>query len=217
MYSYQMRCLPLGIARTALTGPLTLGNLKVLLGSRRPLCKLYSSTDPFLLPAYIKLPSGDQQAFMHHGGVLRVCDSRATGFDCRRSHMRNVPSIDASKKVVSEEMGCSAWPNELPTGFSMSSACGKPFAVAVDCESDTPFVTGSPFACASGSFTVSSACSLGACTGPPMSISSRSPWPSSSACWMPLAIARERQGRRGVVFLAVSKKRVLVAEERIVR
>ena len=51
--AYQTRCLAFGIARTALTAPLTLGNLNVLWGSLSPLCKLYSSTVPFLLPAYM--------------------------------------------------------------------------------------------------------------------------------------------------------------------
>ena len=49
--TYQMRCRPLGIARTALTVPLTLGNLNVRRGSRRLLCRLYSSTVPFRRPA----------------------------------------------------------------------------------------------------------------------------------------------------------------------
>jgi hypothetical protein len=130
--TYHNKCFPFGIVRTALTGPLTLGNLKVLLGSRKLLCKLYSSTEPFLRPAYIKFPSGDQQAFIHQGGVFPCGVIRATGFDCRRSQMRKVPSIEASKNVVSEDMGCSACPNKLSAGFSISSACGRPLTVAVD-------------------------------------------------------------------------------------
>src|SRR5205823_1085915 len=97
--TYHIRCLPFGIALTALTAPLTLGNLKVRLGSLRPLWRLYSSTVPFLRPAYMKLPSGDQHAFIHQGGVLREGVIRATGLGCRRSQIRSVPSIEASTKV----------------------------------------------------------------------------------------------------------------------
>lgn len=48
---YQMRCLPFGIALTALTGPLPAGNLNVRTASRKPLWRSYSSTVPFLRPA----------------------------------------------------------------------------------------------------------------------------------------------------------------------
>jgi hypothetical protein len=67
--TYQTRWRPFGIALRALTGPLLLGNLKVLSGALSPWWRLNSSTVPFLLPAYIKLPSGLQQAPIHHGGT----------------------------------------------------------------------------------------------------------------------------------------------------
>src|ERR1700712_1099430 len=79
--SYHIRCRPFGIARTALTGPLPAGNLNVLWGSRSPLCKLYSSTQLFRRPAYMKLPSGDQQALIQNGGVPFDGLMRAIGFD----------------------------------------------------------------------------------------------------------------------------------------
>lgn len=41
---------PLGMHRTALTAPLPAGKRSVLLGSLNPLCRLYSSTQLFLLP-----------------------------------------------------------------------------------------------------------------------------------------------------------------------
>lgn len=47
--TYHISVRPLGMARTALTGPLTLGNLKVREGSERVLCRLYSSTVPLRL------------------------------------------------------------------------------------------------------------------------------------------------------------------------
>lgn len=90
----------------------------------------------------MKLPSGDQHAFMHHGGVLRGGVIRATGLGCRRSQMRSVPSMDASTNVVSDDAGCSVWFADVLTGFSTSSACGSPFSVPFDCESAVPFVSG---------------------------------------------------------------------------
>jgi hypothetical protein len=47
--TYHINVRPLGMARTALTGPLTLGNLKVREGSERVLWRLYSSTVPLRL------------------------------------------------------------------------------------------------------------------------------------------------------------------------
>jgi hypothetical protein len=49
--TYHISVRPLGMARTELTGPLTLGNLKVREGSERVLCRLYSSTVPLRLEA----------------------------------------------------------------------------------------------------------------------------------------------------------------------
>lgn len=101
-HTYQTRCFPLGIALTAVTGPLPLGNLKVLWGSLKLLCKEYSSTVPFLLPAYKKLPSGDQQVPVHHGGTPNFGLIVATGFDCLRSQIRSTPSNEAERKVLSD-------------------------------------------------------------------------------------------------------------------
>jgi hypothetical protein len=139
----------------------------------------------------MKLPSGDQHAFMHHGGVFRGGVMRATGFGCRRSQIRNVPSIDASTKVVSEEAGCSVWFADVAAGFSVSSACGRPLEVPLSWASAVPFAVGCVSAAAGGSFASSAAGSSGACTGPPMSIISISALASSSACCMPFAMALE--------------------------
>jgi hypothetical protein len=52
--TYQIKCLPFGIPRTAYTGPDPCGNLKILAGSLFRVPRwwmLYSSTVPFLRPA----------------------------------------------------------------------------------------------------------------------------------------------------------------------
>ena len=49
--TYHIRCLPFGIARTELTGPLPFGKRKVRSALRTPLWRLNSSTVPLRRPA----------------------------------------------------------------------------------------------------------------------------------------------------------------------
>lgn len=101
----QIRCLPFGIAWTAVTDPEFPGNRNVREGGLVSLCSEYSSTVPLRRPAYMKSPFVDQQALIsawkrcknstliHHGGVpLGAAASRDTIRSCRRSHKDIAPS-----------------------------------------------------------------------------------------------------------------------------
>src|SRR3954452_8988224 len=89
----------------------------------------------------MKLPSGDQHALRHHGGVSTGV-IRATGKGARRSHTRIEPSIEAAMKVESEVSGASSpAPFSLCVFVSISSAWGRPLVSACGAEFGTPFAT----------------------------------------------------------------------------
>lgn len=96
------------------------------------------------------LPLGDQVAAMHQTGTLRGSGMCAMGVGRRRSQMRRVPSMEASRKVVllyavGEKVGSSVVKGEVMmswdvgsvvvvviVGGGKGSGSGKPFVAGAE-------------------------------------------------------------------------------------